>query len=107
MNNADKVFIAAVVGQAIKAYAPSHDDLAKKFGEIHDVVKSLPVPKDGKSITAEDIAPLIEDGINKAIAAIPAPKDGKDIDPNEVKRLLDEAVAALPAPKDGESVTPE
>lgn len=63
---------------------------------------------DGKSLTAEDIAPLVAAEVAKAIAALPKPQDGatgKDADPAHVERLIDEkmaaAVAALPAPKDG------
>jgi len=32
------------------------------------------------SVTIDDVAPMIEDGIAKAVAAIPKPVDGKDAD---------------------------
>jgi hypothetical protein len=49
---------------------------------VSEAVAALPAPKEGKagdpgkSITVEDVAPLIRDEIGKAVAALPAPKDG-------------------------------
>jgi hypothetical protein len=34
-------------------------------------------PQDGKSVTVEELEPIIEDRVQKAVAAIPAPKDGE------------------------------
>lgn len=49
-------------------------------------VKSLPVPElpkardglDGKSITIDDVAPMLKRLVDEAVAAIPKPKDGED-----------------------------
>lgn len=81
----------------------------------------IPPPEkgeDGKSITLEDVEPLIYEAAVKAISALPVPKDGepgsegqpgKDADPipmEVVERMIAEAVAkaisAIPLPKDGE-----
>jgi hypothetical protein len=35
-------------------------------------------PQDGKSVTVEELEPIIEDRVQKAVAAIPAPKNGID-----------------------------
>jgi hypothetical protein len=35
-------------------------------------------PQDGKSVTVEELEPIIADHVQKAVAAIPAPKDGAD-----------------------------
>lgn len=46
---------------------------------VAEAIKSIPVPKngeDGKSLTADDVAPLIRDEVAKAVSAIPAAKDG-------------------------------
>lgn len=39
-------------------------------------VASLEPPKDGTSVTVEDVAPLIAREVEKAVAALPVPKDG-------------------------------
>jgi hypothetical protein len=79
----------------------------------------IPAPRDGvdgKSVTLDDIRPLIDE----AVKAIPPARDGKDADPvdvvaivdqvrsaivipelPDVKGMVDEAVKAIPAPKDG------
>ncbi|HEY1182196.1 MAG TPA: hypothetical protein VGE56_07835, partial [Rhodocyclaceae bacterium] len=60
---------------------------------LADLVAKMPRPADGKSITAEDVAPVLEaqiakwaleferrayDTLQKAIDKMPMPKDGKD-----------------------------
>jgi hypothetical protein len=97
---------------------------------IVEAISGMPKPTDGKSVTVEDVRPLVECEIAKAVAGIPAPRDGKDadgVDLKEIVRLVSEdvnegmenvmmvavaaevakAVAALPAPKDGRSLAPE
>lgn len=77
---------------------------------------------DGRSLTLDDIKPLIESAFNgwaldferraqdlmqRAISALPVPKDGidgvagKDADPKVIRVEVERAVAAIPAPKDG------
>ena len=61
--------------------------------------------EDGKSITPEDVAPMIAAEVAKAVAAIPAPKDGESVTVEDVAPLIGEqvkaAVDAIPKPKDG------
>lgn len=45
---------------------------------IERAVAALPPPKDGASVTAEDLRPMVEETVGKAVDAIPKPKDGKD-----------------------------
>jgi len=52
--------------------------LTKGLEEYRDAVNALPVPKDGKSVTLDDVRPLIDDAVSKAVAQIPTPKDGRD-----------------------------
>jgi hypothetical protein len=35
-------------------------------------------PQDGKSVTVDELAPLVEESVLRAVSAIPAPKDGTD-----------------------------
>lgn len=61
----DMVPINELVGQA------ALDAVARAFAE-------LPRPKDGTSVTVDDVAPLIQSEVAKAVSALPVPKDGKD-----------------------------
>lgn len=61
--------------------------------------------EDGKSVTPEDVAPMIAEEVAKAVAQIPAPKDGESVTVEDVAPLIAEqvkaAVEAIPKPKDG------
>jgi hypothetical protein len=46
--------------------------------EVTKAVASLPVPRDGASVTVEDVTPLVSALVQKAVAEIPVPKDGRD-----------------------------
>lgn len=50
--------------------------------EVERAVGALPKPQDGKSVGADDVAPLVKEAVAAAVAdavkAIPIPKDGKD-----------------------------
>lgn len=102
------------------------DEAARK---ALDMAASLRQPEDGKSVTADELLPMLEDLVGKcvadipappapdpeiirgmvqeAVAAIPKPKDGKDADPEQIERAISEAVAKIPMPKDGKGVTVE
>lgn len=68
-------------------------------------VAALPAPQDGKSVTIDDVQPVIDAAVAAAVARIPPPSNGKDADPEAIRSAVDEAVAALPVPQDGKSVT--
>ena len=71
--------IADMVAEAVKTIpvpvAPELPDIA---GMVAEAVKAIPAPKDGTSITVDDVRPLIDDAVSKAVEAIPTPKDGRD-----------------------------
>ncbi|WP_341520715.1 phage portal protein [Pseudomonas sp. G.S.17] len=73
---------------------------------VEAAVAELPAPKDGKSVTVEDVLPGITDALEKAIADLPAAKDGESVTAEEVQALVDDAVSkcmqAMSLPKDGE-----
>lgn len=70
--------------------------------------------EDGKSVTVEDVTPLIAEQVAKAMDFIPKPKDGErgekgedgKVDPELVKAEVAKAVAEIPKPKDGEKGEP-
>jgi hypothetical protein len=96
---------------------------------VETAVKAIPLPKDGrdgmdgsdgKSVTVDDVAPIIASEVAKAVSALPVPKDGengadgKSVTLDEIAPLVEQAVAAkmadIPLPKDGQdgkSVTVE
>lgn len=71
---------------------------------LQKAIESIPEPKngvDGKSITAEDVRPMIAE----MVEALPKPQDGKSVTLEDVRPLIDEAVKAIPVPKDGKSAS--
>lgn len=111
--------IAAIVREQIDganaALVAENIDLRKRLeaieaaGSVEDrlaaAIASLPAPKDGKSVSLDDVRPMIGDAVAAAIAELPVPTNGKDADPDAIVEAVAAAVAALPAPKDGSSVT--
>lgn len=90
--------MAAIVREAT---AP----LLQRIDQLEKALSDAPAPKDGESVTAEDVAPLIRSEVEKAVSKIPVPKDGKSITVDDVRPMLaglvNEAVKEIPAPKDG------
>lgn len=88
--------------------APTHQEMAE---QIHKEVAALPTPADGKSVTADDVRPMLEEMVKTAVTSLPPPKDGKDYDPDvlqqAVEKAVSKAVAGIPVPADGKSVTVE
>jgi hypothetical protein len=89
-------------------------------------VAAIPRPADGKSVTVDDVRPLIEGEVKRlaeqhkaealavvqrAVEAIPVPRDGKDADMDAVRVMVREealqAVKAIPVPRDGKDADPE
>ncbi|HHN8605043.1 TPA: phage gp6-like head-tail connector protein, partial [Klebsiella quasipneumoniae] len=68
---------------------------------VDDAVAALPPAQDGKSVTPEDVRPLLQELVTAAVGEIPVPRDGKDYDPAVLKQAVDDAVAALPPAQDG------
>ena len=75
------------------------------------VADRLAAVRNGESVTIEQLAPLVAETVERAVAGLPVPKDGESVTVEQLAPLVAEmvakAVAALPAAKDGESVTVE
>ncbi|WP_160051016.1 phage gp6-like head-tail connector protein [Raoultella sp. 18099] len=87
--------------------APDIPQLPDISAMVSAAVAAIPAPKDGKSVTPEDVRPLLQELVTAAVGEIPVPRDGKDYDPAVLKQAVDDAVGALPPAQDGRSVTPE
>lgn len=94
------------------AVSPSADEIAALLVDeaksvaaatARSIVDAWERPKDGVSVTIEDVEPMLRE----MVAAIPPAKDGrdgehgKDSDPETVRQMVDEAMARIPVPKDG------
>lgn len=124
--------VRPVIDDAVRAMRKDADvafrevlESAEKMRDrLAEAIGTLRQPEDGKSVTLEDVAPLIE----RAVAQIPAPRDGKDgasVTLDDVRPIIEkalddarcealekveEAIRAMPTPrdgKDGESFTIE
>ncbi|MGV1370149.1 phage portal protein [Klebsiella pneumoniae] len=100
--------ITAQLADAVASIpAPKIPELPDIGAMVSEAVATLPLPQDGKSVTPEDLRPLLQELVTAAVGEIPVPRDGKDYDPAVLKQAVDDAVAALPPAQDGRSVTPE
>ena len=97
---------AAALVPTPKDGEPGRDaDMDALKEHLAELVKALPVPADGQSVTVEDVAPLIREEVAKAVAEVPTPKDGESVTADDVRPLLvelvGEAVKALPPAEKG------
>ncbi|STM11018.1 putative phage portal protein [Escherichia coli] len=70
-------------------------------------LQNIPQPADGKSITPDDVRPMLEQMVKEAVSHIPVPRDGRDYDPDVLQKAVNDAVANIPLPADGKSITPD
>lgn len=70
-------------------------------------IAAIPAGRDGRDVTPQDVQPMIDDAVARAVSALPAPRDGRDVTPQDVQPMIDDAVAraisALPAPVPGQA----
>ncbi|HFO0271993.1 TPA: phage gp6-like head-tail connector protein [Enterobacter asburiae] len=106
ISNAHDPDIESMVKAAIAHLpAPTAPELPDIAAMVSDAVAAIPAPRDGKSVTPEDVQPMIQELVRNAVAEIPTPKDGKDFDPSMLKQLVEQAVSdavsAIPAAAPG------
>jgi hypothetical protein len=87
------------------AEAASKAALATVEDEVRRVVDDIPPPKDGQSVTPEDVAPMIREIIVAEVSALPLQKgddgrDGADATDEMIARAVSEYLTANP-PRDG------
>lgn len=98
MKHADIKAMMAEIAPVIREYTASAlAPIIDRLDELDKKLAALPTPKDGKSVTLDDVRPLIEEGIAAAVAALPAPKDGCGIK----NLLIDRAGNLVAAMDDG------
>ncbi len=65
---------------------------------MNDAVANIPQPADGKSLTPDDVRPMLEQMVKEAVSHIPVPRDGRDYDPDVLQKAVNDAVANIPQP---------
>lgn len=114
MDNREIKAMMAELAPVIREFAAKAiEPLQAEIAELRKELAARPAPQngqDGKSVTAEDVSPLILAEVAKAVAAIPAPKDGQDgksITIDDIAPLISSEVAkavdAIPVPSDGQA----
>jgi len=106
ISNAPDPDIESMVKAAIAHLpAPTAPELPDIAAMVSNAVAAIPAPRDGKSVTPEDVQPMIQELVRNAVAEIPTPNDGKDFDPSMLKQLVEQAVSdavsAMPAAAPG------
>jgi len=74
---------------------------AELLESAREQIAAMPRPKDGTSVTLDDVRPMVEEYLR----GLPAPKDGQDgksVTIEEVRPILDAYLRTIPAPKDGQ-----
>lgn len=98
-------FTAQLADAVASIPAPKIPELPDIGAMVSEAVAALPLPQDGKSVTPEDVRPLLQELVTAAVGEIPVPRDGKDYDPAVLKQAVEDAVAdavaALPPAQDG------
>ena len=112
IKNAEQPDLSAMVRDAVSQLSePELPQLPDIASMVSNAVAAIPPAQDGKSLTPEDVAPLLQQMVDRAVSVMPVPRDGKDYDPDmlqqAVKAAVDDAVAAIPVPQDGRSLTPD
>lgn len=68
--DADLAVIERMVAEAVEPLS------ALTMAEVERAVAAIPKPQDGRSVTEDDIRPIVERAVDEVISTIPAPKDG-------------------------------
>lgn len=76
---------------------PAPDVTGVVKAAVEDAVAALPPPRDGTSVTLDEVRPLVAE----AVALIPTPKDGKSVDLADVEAMVARAVEGLPPAEPG------
>lgn len=84
-----QALVDAAVAKTVSALPPAQHgkdgapgasvDLADVEAMVAKAVDAIPRPQDGRSVTVEDIEPLVSAAVTKAVDALPVPKDGAGI----------------------------
>lgn len=95
---------SVTIDMVLPSLEGSLQDLVRQ--SVTDTLSTWPKPKDGDSVSVEQITPLLAELAERAVSALP-PVEPKEVDPELVRQLVSGAVAALPPPQPGRDADPE
>lgn len=119
--DADPQVVAALVeehvARAVAAIPPAEpgppgksvteEDVAPMLARmVREAVASLPPAEPGRSVTAEDVSPMLVEMVRDAVSALPPAQPGRDADPEMVRQMVADAVSQLPHPVNGKDADP-
>ncbi|HHM9318294.1 TPA: hypothetical protein ACRNS5_004185 [Pseudomonas aeruginosa] len=101
--SADEVAARIDLGALAKSAAemvplPQDADMEALKEHLSELVKAIPAPADGQSLTVEDVAPLIREEVAKAVADLPPQAPGKDADMEALRAHLGDLVKGIQLP---------
>ena len=85
--------------RAVNAERASADIVVARLATVRD-------GEPGRSVTLEDVAPVIRAEVERVVALLPPAKDGNDADPDVIRAMVNEAIAELPPAEKGEDADP-
>ncbi|MFG8479044.1 hypothetical protein ACEOUU_07230 [Pseudomonas aeruginosa] len=95
---AARIDLGALAKSAAEMVPPPQDaDMEALKEHLSELVKAIPAPADGQSVTVEDVAPLIREEVAKAVAEVP-PAPGKDADMEALRAHLGDLVKGIQLP---------
>lgn len=80
------------------------EKMAADIAEIRKAVEDIPDVPELPDVAGQIEEALVSEAVEKAVAALPVPQDGKSVTIDDVKPLVAEAVDAIPKPKDGVNI---
>lgn len=107
-----------IIGEVVKRIPVPKDgtdadpvDYERVISEAVKRMPSVPIPKDGTSVTVDEVLPALIQHTDKYLANIKQPADGKSVSADDVLPALmehaDKYLAQIPKPQDGKSVSVE
>lgn len=91
--------LAPVPGMPVFPEIPELPDIGAMIAEA---VAAIPPAEKGKDADPVETAAMVKAEVERAVAALPVAQDGKSVTLDDLRPVISEAVAAIPVPKDGE-----
>lgn len=82
------------LAKSAAALMPAPEDMRPVVESLlSKAVADLPKAENGTSVTVEDVRPVIDEAVSKAVAALPKAQDGTSVTADDVRPLVDELVS--------------
>lgn len=82
------------IAKSAAALVPAPEDMRPVVESLlSKAVAALPKAENGTSVTVEDVRPVVDDLVSKAVAALPKAENGTSVTVEDVRPLVDELVS--------------